>query len=157
MAEQNPTNTCKEQISMMKTWINLFLILKMKCNLDPPLVIRLSLLKVINLEGVNLKVSHLHVFSWKFSQDFLPGGFRRACQGQSGQSLAPPAVPGKSSEPAADVLGKSVVVVVAVDVVAAVGVVAAYQWESLKFLGGKICIQLSSSGPCIFRFTATTR
>ena len=73
--------------------------------------------------------------------------------------MAPPAVPGKSSEPAADVLGKSVVVVVVVvvDVVAAVGVVAAYQWESLKFLGGKICIQLSSSGPCIFRFTATTR
>ena len=151
MAEQNPTNTCKDQISMMKTWINLFLILNVKCNLDPPLVIRLSLLKVINLEGVNLKVSHLHVFSWKFSQDFLPGGFRRACQGQSGQSLAPPAVPGKSSEPAADVLGKSVVVLVAV------AVVAAYQWESLKFLGGKICIQLSSSGPCIFRFTATTR
>ena len=82
-------------------------------------------------------------FPESFPLDGLPGGFR-PYQGQSGQSLAPPAALGKPLEPAAAAaLGKTAAAVVAAAVVVVVVVAAA-----CLVSGGKICIQLLSSSPC---------
>ena len=85
-------------------------------------------------------------FPESFPLDDVPGGFR-PYQGQSGQSLAPPAALGKPLEPAAAAaaaLGKTAAAVVAAAVVVVVVVAAAACLVS----GGKICIQLLSSSPC---------
>ena len=102
-------------------------------------MIGLCLLKVFNLECVNLKVFLLNVCLPESFQNRLPGGFRPS-QGQSGQSLAPPAVLGKPSEPAADAAGDALGTTAAA--------AASLLVERLTVLGGKICIQLQSSSPC---------
>ena len=103
-------------------------------------MIGLCLLKVFNLECVNLKVFLLNVCLPESFQNRLPGGFRPS-QGQSGQSLAPPASLGKPSEHVA-------AAVAAADAPGKTAADASLLAESLTVLGGKICIQLQSSSPC---------